>query len=67
MPTYEEAEALASAEDDWNCDVGPGRETMTREAFVSSLLELVDVWTHTAESSEYCDFLDRLFQVFCLR
>ena len=42
--TYDEAEALACAEDDWNTDVGPGQKTMTRAAFVSSLLELVDVW-----------------------
>ena len=39
MLTYDEAEALASAEDDWNTDVGPGQKMMTRAAFVSSLLE----------------------------
>ena len=61
--TYDEAEALACAEDDWNTDVGPGQKTMTRAAFVSSLLELVDVWTHTTEADEYVEFLDSLFEV----
>ena len=63
MLTYDEAEALASAEDDWNTDVGPDQTTMTRAAFVSSLLELADVWTHTAEADEYVEFLHHLFEV----
>ena len=63
MLTYDEAEAFASAEEDWSTDVGSEQTTMTRAAFVSSLLELVDVWTHTTEAAEYCEFLDRLFEV----
>ena len=37
MPIYDEAEALESAEDDWNTDVGPGQTTMTRTAFAHAL------------------------------
>ncbi len=37
MPTYDEAEALESAEDDWNTDVGPDQTTMTRTTFARPL------------------------------
>ena len=37
MPTYDEAEALESAEDDWNTDVGPAQTTMTRTTFARAL------------------------------
>ena len=63
MPEYDEAEAVSSAEEDWRTDVGVGQDTMSKTAFVSSLLELVDVWTHTAEADEYCAFLNTLFNV----
>ena len=57
---WDEAEAAASARDDWEHDA-QGRAAMGRTTFEGGLFELADVWAHDIDATEYAALLHQLF------
>ena len=57
---WDEAEAAASARDDWEHDAHGGA-TMGRTTFEGGLFELADVWAHDIDATEYAALLHQLF------
>lgn len=50
---------------EWQRDLPPGRASkhgMTKDAFLSSLFEVVDLWTASLQPGHYAAFLDVLFE-----
>lgn len=61
IETYDEMEATASANEDWERDC-KGEPHLTRERFGDAMFELADVWTETMAAAEYVEFLHTLFE-----
>ena len=60
IETYDEAEALAEAEEDWEKD-SQGTGALGKKLFLDAMFELADMWTETIAAEEYRDFLNQLF------
>ena len=60
IESYDEAEARASAAEDWAQDAH-GEPSMRRDRFMDAFFELADVWTRSMEPTDYADFLRTLF------
>ncbi len=52
--------AKAAAYEDWNKDNASGSNMMTKDAFLDSLFEVVDIWTESVDKEEYVSFLRKL-------
>ena len=61
IETYDEDEAIAEAEDDWEKD-SQGTGALGKKLFLDAMFELADMWTETITAEEYRGFLDQLFQ-----
>jgi hypothetical protein len=53
---YDEAEAVASAHEDWERDC-KGQKEMSQELWEDGLFELADLWTDGIDGTEYAEFL----------
>lgn len=66
MDNYDEEDALACAEEDWERDV-QGLDAMHRDSFTDGLFELADLYTETSEAADYATFLWKLLQSVATR
>jgi hypothetical protein len=57
---FDEADAMAAFDEDWDNDNGDD-EVVDKEEFKASIFELADQWTETTEPAEYIEFLETLF------
>ena len=58
---FNEAEARASAAEDWQDDSG-GCEALDSAQFAKAIFEVADLYTLTLDAEEYVEFLNRLFR-----
>ena len=61
IEVYDEVEATASANEDWDRDC-KGEPHLKRERFGDAMFEMADVWTETMAAAEYVEFLHTLFE-----
>ena len=57
---FDEADAMAAFDEDWDNDNGDD-EVVDKAEFQASIFELADQWTETTDAAEYIEFLETLF------
>ena len=57
LSDFDAKDARQCAQQDWDQDVGPQRTSMKEAEFSASMFEMADLWSETADPSEYVWFL----------